>query len=475
MPERSLVDQLDQEIQAMFAGSEVSADPELRALVEVARDLRDLPRPSFKVRLKSELERESKSSMATAAINRVSAKLQTAAPVLRVKGAAGAMEFYKKAFGASEVLRFEVGGTVAHGELQIGNSLVMLAEASALQGFPGPENLGGSPMSVHLYVDDVDAFVRQALDSGAKTVRPVENHFYGDRAGTIADPYGYNWIIATRKEDLDLEEMYRRFEGISQPAPSKAAAPERQTLTPYIIVQDAPGLIDFVKHAFGAQEKMRTVGSAGGVHAEVRIGDTELMLGGGAPDLKWRGESRPMALHIYVEDVDAAYERAMKAGGVSGYAPIDHEYGERSGSVTDASGNMWYIATFKGEKYKPEGLSDVTPYLHPVRAEPVINFLKRSFGAEELEKYASPDGVIHHAKIKIGNSMLEMGEAHGPYQPMPSNFYLHVPDVDMAYQRALASGATSTSELTDQPWGARVGGVKDAFGNEWYISGDLKK
>src|SRR5262249_51375420 len=150
--------------------------------------------------------------------------------------------------------------------------------------------------------------------------------------------------------------------------------------------------------------------------------------------------SRPMALHVYVKDVDAAYDRAMKAGGVSGYAPIDHEYGERSGSVTDPSGNMWYIATFKGENYRPEGLSDVTPYLHPVRAEPVINFLKRSFGAEELEKYASPDGVVHHAKIKIGNSALEMGEAHGPYQPMPCNFYLQVPDADIAHQRALAAG-----------------------------------
>lgn len=474
MPERSLGDQLDQEIQAMFAGIPGGADPGLRALVEIAGALRDLPRPSFKVRLKSELER--KSGMATAVIDRVSAKLQTAAPVLRVKDAAGAMEFYQKAFGAREVLRFDVHGTMAHGELQIGNSLIMLAEASPLLGYPGPESLGGSPMSVHLYVDDVDAFVKQALDSGAKTVRAIEDHFYGDRAGTISDPYGYNWIIATRKEDLNLEEMHRRFEGLmSQPGPSPAALPQRQTLTPYIIVQDAPGLIDFVKHAFGAQEKMRTVGSAGGVHAEVRIGDTELMLGGGAPDLKWRGESRPTALHIYVEDVNAAYERAVEAGGVSGYAPVDHEYGERSGSVTDPFGNMWYIATLKGEKYKPEGLRDVTPYLHPVRAEPVINYLKRSFGAEELEKYATPDGVIHHAKIKIGNSALEMGEAHGPYQPMPSNFYLHVPDADMAYQRALAAGATSTSEPTDQPWGARVGTVKDAFGNEWYIAGDLKK
>src|SRR5207248_10123900 len=84
--------------------------------------------------------------------------------------------------------------------------------------------------------------------------------------------------------------------------------------------------------------------------------------------------------------------------------PVDQDYGERSASLRDAAGNYWYVATYKGDSYKWEGAPDVQPYLHPLRAEPVINFLKRAFGAEELGRYATPDGVIHHATIKIGDS-----------------------------------------------------------------------
>jgi len=116
----------------------------------------------------------------------------------------------------------------------------------------------------------------------------------------------------------------------------------------------------------------------------------------------------------------------------------------------------------------------VQPYLHPLRAEPVINFLKRAFGAEELGRYASPDGVIHHVTIKIGDSHMEMGEAHGKYQPMPAMFYLYVPDCDAVYRRALAAGATSISEPKDQSYGDRSAGVKDVFGNQWYISTHIK-
>lgn len=243
-----------------------------------------------------------------------------------------------------------------------------------------------------------------------------------------------------------------------------------QTITPYLVVQDAPALIDFVRQVFGAEETFRTIGSAGGIHAEVRIGDSMLMIGGGSPELSWRGEGNPMALHVYVEDTDAVYRRALEAGGVSIQAPQDQPYGERSAGVKDRYGNHWYIATSQGENYLPEGLRTVTPCLHPLRGEPVIQFLKSGFGAEEIAKYASPEGVIHHARIRIGDSVLEMGEAHGPYQPMPSMFYLYVPDVDAAYRRALDAGATSFAAPADQPYGARRAGVKDAFGNQWYMA-----
>ena len=407
------------------------------------------------------------------------AALQTATARLRIKNAPAAIEFYKQAFGAREILRFVAHGQVGQAELAIGNSIIMLGEEALDYGFPGPETLGGSPVSIHLYVDDVDAFVAQAIAAGARLVSPVADQFYGDRSGSVADPFGYTWGIATRKQGMSLEEMHRRFADIEkEQAASRTAAsfiPKGyHTLTTYLVVEDAPGLIDFVKQVFGGEETFRAIGSAGGVHAETRIGDSMLMIGGGAPELSWRGEALPSAFHIYVKDTDAVHQRALEAGGITIQAPADQPYGERSGSLKDPFGNYWYIATRQGESYIPEGLRVLSPYLHPLRAEPVINFLKRGFGAEELEKYATPDGVVHHAKLRIGDSVLEMGEAHGPYQPMPSMFYLYVPDVDAMYRRALNAGATLISGPADQPYGDRTAAVKDSFGNQWYIATHIR-
>lgn len=404
---------------------------------------------------------------------------QTATPRLRVKNAAGAIEFYKRAFGAREIMRFVVNGQIAHAEIAIGNSIIMLADEAPDYGFLGPEALGGSPVQMQLYVDDVDAVAKQAISAGAKLINPVEDHFYGDRSGQFADPFGYVWTIATRKEDLSLEEMHRRFYTLTKQPDTKKSPVDPvpksyRTLTPYVDVEDAAGLIDFVKHVFAAEETFRSTGSAGGVHCEVRIGDSMMMIEGGGPELSWRGEAHPMAFHVYVKDTDAVYRRALDAGAVSLQAPADQDWGERTANLKDPFGNHWYIATFKGENYFSEGAPTVQPYLHPLRAEPVINFLKRAFGARELGRAASPDGVILHTTLKIGDGALEITEADGLYQPMRSTFYLYVRDVDAVYRRALEAGATSTSEPTDQSYGDRNGGVKDVFGNQWYIATHIR-
>jgi len=487
MPKRSLTDQMDKAIQGLLAGGvATTVNPDMAPLIAIARELVDLPHESFKARLKSKLERKAfMSSQATSsqpiqAPVQPAAVRQTAIPRLRVKNASAAIEFYKKAFEAKEVMRFAVHGQLAHAELSIGNSSITLGEAAPEYGYPGPEAYGGSPMMINLNVDDVDAVVARALAAGAKLTRPVTDTFYGDRSGHVTDPFGYTWAIATLKEEMSVDEMHRRFEAMEREQAATRTASSLipkgfHTITPYPVAQDAAGLIDFLKQTFGAEETFRTIGSAGGIHAEVRVGDSMLMLGGGGPGLSWRGESQPMAFHVYVEDTDAVYQRALEAGAVSIQAPVDQVYGERSGTVKDAAGNNWYIATYKGDRYIPEGLHTVTAYLHPLRAEPLIGFLKRAFGAEELEKYASPDGVVHHAKIRIGDAALEMGEAHGPYQPTKSMFYLYVPNVDATYSRALNAGATSTSEPADQPYGDRTAAVKDAFGNQWYIATQIRE
>jgi len=276
---------------------------------------------------------------------------------------------------------------------------------------------------------------------------------------------------------MSAEEMYRRFNAMQARAKKPEVNPIPRgfrTVTPYLVAEDGPALLEFAKQAFGAEETFRAVGSAGGVHGEVRIGDSMLMMGGGIPGREFRSTPNTHALHIYVEDADAVCEKALAAGATLIDELRDQEYGERSASVKDPAGNYWYIATHKGESYIPKGLNNVNVFLHPLRAEPVITFLKRAFGAQELAKYSSPDGVVHHAEIRVGDSVVEMGESHGKYPPMPAMFYLYVPDCDAVYRLALAAGATSISEPTDQPYGDRSAGVKDAFGNMWYVATHVK-
>lgn len=243
------------------------------------------------------------------------------------------------------------------------------------------------------------------------------------------------------------------------------------TITPYLIVKEAAELIDFVKQAFGAEELYRGMGTAGGIHAEVKIGDSIVMMGGG-PAL--RRASSPTGIHLYVEDADAVYQRALQAGATSMYAPVDQVYGDREAGVKDISGNHWYIATHKATRHIPEGLRTLTPFLHPRGADRMIDFLKEAFGAEEESRAQSPDGVIHHATVRIGDSMIEMGEAHGQWQPMATTFFMYVDDVDSLYHRVVAAGGVSQSEPADQPYGDRVAGVTDPFDNLWYIATHFK-
>jgi PhnB protein len=135
----------------------------------------------------------------------------TATPYLIVRGAARAIDFYKQAFSATEMMRFAMpDGKVMHAEIKIGNSPIMLADECPQMGAVSPQTVGGSPVSLLLYVEDVDALTAEAIAAGAKVIRPVQDQFYGDRSSTLTDPFGHQWTIATHKEDVPLEEMHRR-------------------------------------------------------------------------------------------------------------------------------------------------------------------------------------------------------------------------------------------------------------------------
>jgi PhnB protein len=135
----------------------------------------------------------------------------TVTPYLIVKGAAEAIEFYKKAFGAKELFRMEQpGGKIGHAEIKIGDSPVMLADEYPDMGYLGPAARGGSSVGLALYVEDCDALFNQAVKAGAKVMRPLQDQFYGDRSGTVVDPYGHMWTVATHKEDVPPDELEKR-------------------------------------------------------------------------------------------------------------------------------------------------------------------------------------------------------------------------------------------------------------------------
>jgi PhnB protein len=478
MNKRSLIEQLNTAITQMLSQPGVpiaDVDPEIAPLVRIASELCDLPRAEFVKRLKSDLER---STVMPITAEPVAAARTAAAPRIAFKNAAKAIDFYKEAFGAREIMRFAIGDQIPHAEIMIGDSSIMLTDEWPEGGRFSAETLGNSPVAMALSVPNVDAFVQHAVDAGATVVFPVKDQFYGRREGTLRDPFGYLWSVSTVTEEMSVAEMHRRMNA-GQPPPAKRSAVDPipkgyRTLTPYMVAQDAAGLIDFVKQAFGAEENFRSIGGAGGIHAEVRVGDSMLMIGGGGPGLKWSGSPKQFGFHYYVPDCDATYQRALEAGATSITQPVDQPYGERSATLRDSAGNFWYIATYHGDNYKWEGAPDIQPSLHPLRAEPVIDFLKRAFNAEEVGRHADSQGVIHHATLKIGSSHLEMGEAHGPYQPMPGMFYLYVPNCDEVYLRAVAAGGKSIMEPTDHPYGDRSGAVRDAYGNEWWIATHVK-
>jgi PhnB protein len=140
-------------------------------------------------------------------------------PYLFIKGAAAAIEFYKSVFGATERMRMPgADGRIMHAELKIGDSVVMLGDENPKMGALSPQTIGGSPCMLNVYVADVDTATQKAVDLGAQVIRPVANQFYGDRTGSIIDPFGHLWSVATHVEDVAPEEMQKRMKAISAQA-----------------------------------------------------------------------------------------------------------------------------------------------------------------------------------------------------------------------------------------------------------------
>ena len=240
-----------------------------------------------------------------------------------------------------------------------------------------------------------------------------------------------------------------------------------RSLTPYLLVSGADAFIGFLRQVFDAEEVFRTGAPDGTIrHAEVRVGDSMLELADGIAG--W--PARPAAIHVYVPDADATYARAVAAGCRTLVAPMDMPYGDREADVTDPFGNNWYIGTRQEGGPVPAGMGTLTPTLHVQGTDRLIDFIKQVFGAEELDVMAAPDGTVMHAELRLGDSVLELGEARGIIQPMPCAIHYYVEDVDRLYARALAAGATTLGAPSKRPYGDYAAEIVDPFGNYWFLA-----
>jgi PhnB protein len=280
--------------------------------------------------------------------------------------------------------------------------------------------------------------------------------------------------VAGRLRDLP-DDGFRASLRREFSAPMESAATEYATIytiTPFIGVPEGDKLIDFMEHAFGADETDRHPHHGpDGFVAGVRIGDSDIIIMGGQ---SMRGQECPAALHVYVNDCDAAYQRALERGAspigppdVS--EPADRSYGERAAFVSDPFGNYWFIATRFGRTYVNEGLGNLTPSLLPrnTHARQLLDFLKRGLGAQ-VEDLHEEDGRIVHAFVQVGEAVVEMAETEETLPPC--GLYLHTDNVDAIYHRAIAEGATPILPPADQPFGDRLAIFQDPAGNRWFAA-----
>src|SRR5512146_2163280 len=284
--------------------------------------------------------------------------------------------------------------------------------------------------------------------------------------------------VAAALRDLPREEFKLRLKSDLERSSSMATQPKPEplnyiregfhTITPYLIVQGAAEFSDFLKAAFGAKERLRVPLPDGSLmHAEADIGGYVIEFA----DASQQFPPRPCELHLYVSDADATYARAVAAGATSIFAPVNQDYGDREAYVRDRFGKHWYIATPISWTPPAGGPPSVQPVFHPRGADPFMQFLKGAADAEVLgDVPRSPEGAVLHVTLRIGDNTLEIGDAHGQFQPVPCALHLYVPDCDALYYRALRAGATSLEPPNDKPYGDREAGIKDVAGFTWYLT-----
>ena len=339
MAERTLAERLDEAIDAILAGRAEGlalADPELATMLMTATDLHELPDPAFKATLKRELVPNAQKETTMMTTTDLRPGFHTVTPYLMVRPAAEMIDFLREAFDAEELSRAaDESGQIMHAELRIGNARFELSD--------GSDEFPPFPSAFHVYLEDADRVYARAIAAGATSLEEPVDQPYGDREAGFADRFGNHWFVATHREDVSEEEMMRRFAtpvALTQ-QPGVGPAPRGYwTVTSGARVEGADRLLRFLTDAFGAEIASRTEGPEGTImHADVRIGESVFEVADA------RGQYGPMhaAVHLWVDDVDAVYARAVAAGARTMRAPFDAPYGERTAAIVDPTGNHWYL------------------------------------------------------------------------------------------------------------------------------------
>jgi len=246
-----------------------------------------------------------------------------------------------------------------------------------------------------------------------------------------------------------------------------------RSLTPYLIVDGAKNFLEFIKNAFAATEKFVASDAAGNIkHGEARIGDSIIEFADAGPG--W--SAMPAGLHYYVKNSGEIYARALAAGGTSLHEPANRDYGDREAGVRDPAGNFWFIATHvAGKSYKPEILQELNTYFSVKDAGRFLDFLVPAFSAEVIEKEVSSTGTIQHAKVRIGDTVVELSEGRAPWGPRALAHHCYVENCDAVFVRGLANGCKELQPMADQAYGDRSGSLLDSWGNHWYIASHLEE
>ena len=313
----------------------------------------------------------------------------TLTPQLTVKGVDEAVAFYVKALGATKAYSMAgPDGKTMHAEIKIGDSLIFIDEE--MDGSKSPLTLGGTPASLMVYTADATALYAAATAAGAKTEMPLEDQFWGDRYGSLIDPFGHRWSVAQHLEDLTQEQTTQRaalMYGGGDPSkkakkPAKKAKPGAEpawkkiagtpatqttppgyhTVTLALVSPKAADAIEFYKQAFGAKEIERMAAPDGKIlHATLEIGDSKLLLSDEFLDMGSKSAATlggsPVAIHYYTKDADAAFKTVTAAGAKTLMPLADMFWGDRYGAAVDPAGFMWGVATHK-EDLTPEQIAE---------------------------------------------------------------------------------------------------------------------